>query len=86
MIGNAELCPNYFSMNVSRLAVVFCQQIKKKKTSILPGIVGFLKIIVEIQRLVRKSSQKINYDVILHCISLPIYPLHFSKFCPIQKQ
>ena len=59
MIGNAELCPNYFSTNVSRVAVVFCQQIKKKKT-ILRGIVGFLKIVSEIQRLVRKSSQKIN--------------------------
>ena len=34
----------------------------------------------------RKRSRKINYDVILHYISLPIYPLHFPKFCPIQKQ
>ena len=34
----------------------------------------------------RKHSQKINYDVILHYISLLIYPLHFPKFCPIKKQ
>ena len=39
-----------------------------------------------IQQLGRKRSQKINFDVILHYISLPIYPLHFPKFCLIQKQ
>ena len=33
----------------------------------------------------QKRSQKLNYDVILHYISLPIYPLHYPKFCPIQK-
>ena len=27
-----------------------------------------------------------NQDVTLHYISLPIYPLHFSTFCPIEKQ
>ena len=73
-----------FSVNVSVLADVFCRQIKKTPT-ILPEIVGFLKIVGKIQ-LVRKRSEKINFDVILHYISFPPYPLHFSKFCPIQKQ
>ena len=41
--------------------------------------VGLLKIVGEIQELVRKRSQKINYDIILHYISLRIYPLHFPK-------
>ena len=36
-------------------------------------------IVGEIQQLGRKRSQKINYDVILHYISLPIYPLPFPK-------
>ena len=31
MICNAELCPNYFSVNVSVLAVVFRQQILKNR-------------------------------------------------------
>ena len=31
------------------------------------------------------SSKLINYHVILHYILLPIYPLHFPNFCPIQK-
>ena len=55
-------------------------------TIISGKIVGFLKIVDEIQKLVRKRSKKINYEVILHYISLPIYPLRFPKFCPIQKQ
>ena len=84
VLRNAELCPNYFSLNVPVLGVAFHRQIKK--TTILPEIVGFLKIVGEIQQLARKRSQKINYDVILHCISLLIYPLHFPKFCPIEKQ
>ena len=29
VIGNAELCPNYFSVKVSVLAVVFYQQFSK---------------------------------------------------------
>ena len=68
------------------------EQILKVRSSfsrfsmILPETVGFLKIVGEIQQLGRKRSQKINFDVILHYISLPIYPLHFPKFCPIQKQ
>ena len=81
---NAELCLNYFSVNVSVLAVGFRRQIKK--TTILPEIIGFLKIIGEIQQLVWKLSQKILYDANLHYIFLPIYPLHFPKFSPIQKQ
>ena len=73
MICNAELYPNYFSVNVFVLAGF----------SVL--IVGFLKIVCEMQQLVRKLSQKINFEVILDYISLPIFPLHFPKFCPIQK-
>ena len=53
------------------------------RTLISRKIMGFMKIVGEIQQLVRKRSQKINYDVILHYVSLPIYPLHFPKFCPI---
>ena len=58
---NAKLCPNYFSVNVSILAIAFRQQILKNPI-ILPEIFGFLKIVVEIQHLVQKRSQKINYD------------------------
>ena len=60
---NAKLCPNYFSVNVSILAIAFRQQILKNPI-ILPEIFGFLKIVVEIQHLVQKRSQKINYDFI----------------------
>ena len=83
MICNAELCHNYFSVNVSVLALVFHQQFKK---TILAEIVGFLKIVSEIQQLVQKRSQKIHYEVILHYILLPICPLHFPKFFHIQNQ
>ena len=48
MISNAELCANNFSVN----------------DSILPKIVGFLKIFGEIQQLVQKRLQKIKFDVI----------------------
>ena len=47
---NAKLCPNYFSVNVSVLAVVFRQQIKKnlilpdKETPILVFFRGICKI------------------------------------------
>ena len=34
-----------------------------KKPTILPKIVGFLKIVAEMEQLVRTRSQKINYDV-----------------------
>ena len=59
---------------------------KFQKPTILPEIVKFLKFVSEIQQLVQKRSQKNNHNVILHYILLPIYPLHFSKFCFIQKQ
>ena len=41
-----------------------------KKPTILTEIVGFLKIVGEIQQLLWKRSQKIYYDVILHYISI----------------
>ena len=85
MVCNAELCPNFFSVNVSVLAVVFRRQFLKKLT-ISAEIVGFSKIVSETKQLVRKRSQKIYCDVILHYMSLPICPLHFPKSCPIQKQ
>ena len=72
-------------MNVSVLANVFCQQFFKKQ-QFQAKLSVFLKIVDEIQQLVRKRSQKINDDVILHYIPLPIYLLHFPKFCPIEKQ
>ena len=65
--------------------VVFRRQISKNR-NILPKILGFLKIVAEIQQLVWKRSQKINSDVILHYISLPIYQFHFPNFHPIPKQ
>ena len=46
-------------------------------------IISFLKFVGKIQELLRKRSQKNHKDVILHYISLPIYPLLFPKFCPI---
>ena len=85
MIYNAELCSSSFSVNISVLAVVFRRQILKNRT-ILPEIVRFLKTVGEIQQLVWKSSQKINYDKLLHYISIPIYPMYCPKFCLIQKQ
>ena len=39
------------------------------RTLISRKIIGFMKIVGEIQQLVRKRSQKINYDVILHYTS-----------------
>ena len=56
-----------------------------KKPTILLEIVSFLKIVGERRQLVRKRSQRINYEVIFYYISLPIYPVSFPKFCPIQK-
>ena len=57
-----------------------------KEPTISGKIVGFLKILGEIQQLVWKRPQKIYYEVILHYISLSIYPLHFPEFWLIQKQ
>ena len=48
VICNAEFCPNYISVNVSVLVVVFRQK-TTKKTIILPKIFGFLKIVGETQ-------------------------------------
>ena len=48
VICNAEFCPNYFSVNVSVLVVVFHKKITQK-TIILPKIFGFLKIVGETQ-------------------------------------
>ena len=45
-----------------------------KKPINLAEIVGFSKIVGEIQQLVQKRSQKIHCDVVLHYISLPICP------------
>ena len=56
---NEKLPSNYFSVNVSVLAVVFRRTISKK-TIISGKIVGFLKFVGEIQQLVRKRSQKNN--------------------------
>ena len=82
---NTKLRSNYFSVNVSVLAIAFRQQISKKPT-ISGTIVGFLKFVGKMQDLVRKRLQKSNKDVILHHSSLPIDPLLFPKFCQIQKQ
>ena len=74
--------------------IIFCERFRTcccilptifKKPTIFAKIVSFLEIVDEKQQLVRKRSQKIHYDVILHYISLSICPLHFPKFCPIQK-
>ena len=48
----AKLRPDYFSVNVSVLAVTFRRKIFKK-TTILPEIVGFLKFVSVLQQLVR---------------------------------
>ena len=75
--------------------LVFCENFRTsccisptifEKLTILPEIWQFFLKFGKIRQLVRKRSQKINCDVILNYISLSIYPLHFSKFCPIQKQ
>ena len=43
-----------------------------------------MKIVGKTQQLVRKRSQKINCKVILHYISLSIYPLPFPKVFPFK--
>ena len=48
MICNAELCPNYFSVNVSVLAVVFRQQFSNQLT-ISGKIVACVKLDVQVQ-------------------------------------
>ena len=59
MICHAELYPDYFSVNVSILAVVFRRQISKNRQYRLKLSV-FLKIVGEIQQLVQTRSQKNN--------------------------
>ena len=54
---NARLRPNYFSVNISVLVVVFRRQISKTLT-ILPEIAGFFKFVGKIQQLVWKRSLK----------------------------
>ena len=78
MVCNAELCPNYFSVNVSELAVLFCQRISKNRQSCLK-LLFFWEIAGEIQQLARKRSQKIIYDVILFYISLQEYLISESN-------
>ena len=56
---NAKFCSNYFSVNVSALAVAFRRQILKNPR-ILPKIAGFLKFIGETQQLVQKRLHKNN--------------------------
>ena len=57
VICNAELCPNYFSVNVSILAVVFHRQISENQQFCLKLLV-FLEIVGEIRQLVSKRLQK----------------------------
>ena len=82
---NAKLRSHYFSVNVSVLTIVYRRKISKNR-QFQAKLLFFFKFVGEIQELVRKRSQKSNKDVILHNISLPIYPSLFPKFCPIQKQ
>ena len=70
----AKLHPNCFSANVSIQAGCILATNLKKPT-ILPEIVGFLKFVGKIQQLPRKRPQKNHQDIILHYISLSIYPL-----------
>ena len=49
----AKLRPNYFSVSVSNLGIVFRRQIQKKPDN-------FAEIVGEIQQLVWKRSQKNN--------------------------
>ena len=55
MICNAELCRNYFSVNITILAISLTIS---KKLTILAEIVGFLKTVGEIQQLVRNVHRK----------------------------
>ena len=62
---NAELCPNYFYVNYLIIFYFYISLANFQKPTILPEIVGFLKIVGRIQWLVQKRSQKIKYDVML---------------------
>ena len=56
---NVHLRPNFFSVNVSVLAAAFRLQ-KEKTPTILPEIVGFLKVVRRMQKLTRKYLHKNN--------------------------
>ena len=73
MICNAELCLNYFSVNVSIRAIVFCWQIKKKK--ILPEIVGFFE---NCWRNTRASTETFTENSLQ-----PKFALHFTSYLSI---
>ena len=61
MKRNAKLCPNYFSVNVSVLAVVFRQQILKKPCNFRQICrFFFFQFVGVTQQLVLKRSQKSN--------------------------
>ena len=62
---NAELCPNYFYVNYLIIFYFYISPANFQKPTILPEIVGFLKIVGRIQWLIQKRSQKIKYDVML---------------------
>ena len=75
MICNAELCLNYFSVNVSIRAIVFRWQIKKKKMTILPEIVGFFE---NCRRNTRASTEKFTENSLQ-----PKFALHFTSYLSI---
>ena len=53
MICNAELCPNYFSVNVSVLAVVFRRQFSKNRqfqAKFLKSTIKLVTGILDIQK------------------------------------
>ena len=75
MICNAELCLNYFSVNVSIRAIVFRWQIKKKKMTILPEIVGFFE---NCRRNTRASTETFTENSLQ-----PKFALHFTSYLSI---
>ena len=60
------------SANADNFLVLMPKNFKKQRS--LPEIVGSLKTVGKIQQLVRKRSQKTNYDV----TALAVYPI-FNK-------
>ena len=75
---NAKLILDYFSVNFNVLVAVFCQQFKKKLA--IP-----IKIGGKIRQGLLTFTEKFLGSNLLY-ISLPIYQLHFRKFCSIPKQ
>ena len=84
MTCNVELCPNYFSVNVSVLAVVFRRQFSKNRQFCLK--LSFLEKCRQNTTASTKTFTENSLQRNFALISLPIYPLHFPKFCLIQKQ